>query len=231
MIMRKVLPFVLPIFRTIIFIIGGLTFSFFSKKTLEESSKYWPLLCTGYNLITIMILILVCKIEKLKYKDILMFDYKKIIFSKRIKMILIMILIGILGMIGFSYLFYKGLPEFLIKPIVPALAFINLILLPATIVLAEMPLYFGYSLKRLIRNRLSKYFALGYTVFFYALQHSFIPLMIDINYMFYRFLSFLPLAFFIGFKFVRENDLTNSLIAHGVMDLSTSLQVVFVSVL
>lgn len=229
--MRKVLPYLLPLFRSILFISGGLLFAYFSNQTLENSMKYWPLLCTIYNFITILVLILVCRYEKIKYSDLIRFNVKQLKIKRSVKHVFLMLLIGFLGMIGLSIIFYNGLPEFLIKPIIPALAIINLVFLPITIVLAEMPLYFGYSLKRINENSNKKYFGLFYTVFFYALQHSFIPLLFDLDYMIYRFLSFLPLALFIGFKFLKENDLTNSLIGHGIMDLSTGFQVVFISLL
>ena len=229
--MKKVLPYILPIFRTFLFIFGGLLFAFLTRQTLEESSNYWPLLCTVYNLITILVLVLVCRYEKIRYKDLIRFNLKGIKISRSLKFILIMLVIGFFGMIGLSLIFYEGLPEFLIKPIIPSLAIINFLLLPITIVLAEMPLYFGYSLKRINERSRRKYFGLFYTVFFYALQHSFIPLLFDFNYMIYRFLSFLPLALFIGYRFMKEDDLTNPLIAHGVMDFSTSVQVVIVSLI
>jgi hypothetical protein len=226
--MKKTLPYILPLFRSFLFITGGLIFALLTKQTLEESSNYWPLLCSLYNLITILVLILVCRYEKIKYKDLLRFNLKGVKISHSLKHILIMLLIGIIGMIGLSFIFYNGLPEFLIKPIIPWLAIVNFYLLPVTIVLAEMPLYFGYSLKRINKG---KYFGLIYVVFFYALQHSFIPLLVDLEYMLYRFLSFLPLALFVGYRFLKDNDLTSSLIGHGVMDLSTSVQVIIMSLL
>lgn len=229
--MRNILPYGLPVFRSLLFIVGGFIFAHFSKQSLEEASSWWPILCTLYNLLTISLLIGVCKIEKINYRELLKFNLKGIKYSKVLKFVFIMILIGFIGMIGFSLVFYNGLPEFLIKPIIPWLAVVNLFLLPLTIVLAEMPLYFGYSLKRINERTKSKYIALTYTVFFYALQHSFIPLLIDFEYMLYRFLSFLPLAAYVGYRFLKDDDLTGSLIGHGVMDLSTSVQVIIVSLL
>lgn len=229
--MKKILPFGLPLVRSIIFIVGGLIFILITNQTLNEASRWWSVLCSLYNVLTIILLLVVCKIEKIRYRDLLKFDLRGLKFSEAFKFILMMLLIGIIGMIGFSLLFYQGLPEFLIKPIAPWFAIINLIVLPVTIVLAEMPLYFGYSLKRINNQTKNKYFAICYVTFFYALQHSFIPLLMDFDYMVYRFLSFLPLAIFVGYKFLKEDDLTKALIGHGILDISTAMQVLIVSIL
>jgi hypothetical protein len=142
-----------------------------------------------------------------------------------------MLLIGVGGMLGFSLLFYRGLPEFLIQPIPIWIAVVNLFLLPVSIVFAELPLYFGYSLKRIKENTSNSTLAMIYVVFFYALQHSFIPLIWDLKYMIFRFLSFLPLLIFISIKYYKKNNLKQIMIGHGVMDFSTGLQVLLMSIL
>jgi len=73
--------------------------------------------------------------------------------------------------------------------------------------------------------------AIMYTVFFYAVQHSFIPLLWDYKYMLFRFLSFLPLMLFLGIQYHKKNNLEQMMIGHGVMDLSTGMQVLLMSIL
>lgn len=227
--MRKTLPYLLPLLRSIIFIIGGLTCVHLFNLTYEEAFMWWTPLCSLYNIITIGVLCFVLKIEKISYKELI--GYQKGMF-KRLKTLLFivcMMIIGGIGMMGLSFVFYGTLPEFLVQPIPLYLAIINLVVFPITIVFAEMPLYFGYALKNIHHQTQKPVFAIIYTVFFYALQHSFIPLLFDLKYIIYRFLSFLPLALFLGITYFKRHDLSTMMIGHGVMDLSTAIQILFIS--
>ncbi len=229
--MKRKLPWILPAFRTVLFIIGGVLFALFTKKSNSDLIKWWPLLCTVFNLITIFVLILVCHFEGIKFKD-LFFDKSDILKIKAtLYVVIIMLVIGSIGMFGFSFLFYQGLPEFLIRPIPPWLAILNFALLPITVVFSELPLYFGYSLKRLTSNKVKPLIAIIYVVFFYALQHSFIPLLWDFKYIAFRFLSFLPLMIYLGVAYYRRRKIKEMMIGHGIMDLSTSIQLLLISVL
>lgn len=229
--MKKILPWILPLFRTVIFILGGWLFIKMTNSSLEDASQWWSPLCTVYNLVTIGILILVCKYEGIKFKSLFISGNEKLKFKSTFVFVIIMLLIGVGGMLGFSLIFYQGLPEFLIKPIPIWIATINLFLLPVTIVFAELPLYFGYSLERIKKNTGKPIIAIIYTVFFYALQHSFIPLLWDPKYMIFRFLSFLPLMLFLGIEYNKKKNLGQMMIGHGVMDLSTGVQVLIMSIL
>ena len=229
--MRRILPWVLPMFRTTLFILGGWLFVITTGLSYTNASHWWSLLCTFFNLITIVVLLIVCRYEGITFRSLFKNEKEKLNFKKTAVFTIIMLLIGVGGMIGFSLLFYQGLPEFLIQPIPVWIAIINLFLLPITIVFAEFPLYFGYSLKYIKKNTLSPTLAILYTVFFYALQHSFIPLLWDFKYMAFRFLSFLPLMIFLGIQYHKKNNLGQMMIGHGVMDLSTGMQILIMSIL
>jgi len=202
-----------------------------TNKTLIEASVWWAPLCIVYNLITIIILIFLCKKEKIKFKDLIGYRKGSNHLGSTMLITLVMLLIGGTGMIAFSFLFYGGLPEFLIHSIPLWLALIVVFLLPITIVFTEMPIYFGYSMNRIRRGRAGLWFANIYVIFFYALQHSFIPLLFDFKYMLYRFLSFLPLMIFIGVYYSSKGNLTKLMIGHGVMDLGTAIQILVMSLL
>lgn len=228
--MRKFLPFLLPLFRSVIFIFGGLSFIHIFNLTYEEAFMWWTPLCSLYNIITIWVFIYVMKIEKTSYKELIRHQKGQILKLKTLLFLILMMTIGGAGMIGLSFLFYQSLPEFLVQPIPLYLALINLVIFPITIVFAEMPLYFGYALKKIHHQTQKPVIAITYTVFFYALQHSFIPLLFDVKYIIYRFLSFLPLALFLSIRYLKKNDLSTMMIGHGVMDLSTAIQILLVSI-
>jgi len=105
-----------------------------------------------------------------------------------------------------------------------------MILLPVTIVFAELPLYYGYSFNRIEENTGNKFLAMIYIIFFYALQHSFIPLLFEWEYILFRFLSFLPLMIVLGIIHNKKRALTPLMIGHAFLDLATGIQILIFSV-
>jgi hypothetical protein len=64
-------------------------------------------------------------------------------------------------MYGFGFMIYGYVPVTMVQPIPVWLAIINTILLPLTIVFAELPLYFGYALngiKEITRQHNTSYY-------------------------------------------------------------------------
>jgi hypothetical protein len=72
---RKINPFLLPLFRSALFIIVGLLFVVISNKSLEQASQWWSVICVVCNLITIMLLAIIFKREGTTYKEVIL--YKK----------------------------------------------------------------------------------------------------------------------------------------------------------
>jgi hypothetical protein len=227
--MRKSLPYILPIFRSVLFITGGLLFVWITNQSLIESAKWWPVLCILFNVITILVLILVCKYEGIDYWSLI--DYKKgqLNFINVLIVIVLMLLIGVGGLFAFGLAVYGYVPTMLIQPIPVWIAVINMILLPVTIVFAELPLYYGYSFNRIKEKTGNKFLAMSYIAFLYALQHSFIPLLFDWKFMMYRFLSFLPLIILLGIIFNKKKSLTSLMIGHGFLDFATAMQILISS--
>ncbi len=113
----------------------------------------------------------------------------------------------------------------MIKPIPFPFALANILILPLTTTLAEDGLYLGYSINR-INN---KWLAIILPAFFYALQHSFIPLIFDFRYIVYRFLSFLPLTIIFCIWYYKKRDPVPIMISHFLLNLATVLQIVIAS--
>ena len=141
-----------------------------------------------------------------------------------------MLLLGIGGMYGFGFLIYGYVPITMIQPIPVWLSVINLMLLPITVVLAELPLYFGYSLNGIEKITGNKMLSVAYPMFFYALQHSFIPLLYDWKHILFRFLSFLPLMIILGIIYYRNRKLKPFMIGHACLDLATGAQILMTSI-
>ena len=227
--MKKSLPYIIPIFRSALFIIGGLLFASITNQSLDESTKWWPVLCIVFNMITILVLVLVCKYEGSDYRDLIHYQKGQLNFKNILIIIILMLSIGVGGIYVFGLAIYGYVPTILIQPIPIWIAIINMILLPVTIVFAELPLYYGYSFNRIKEKTGNKFLAMSYIVFFYALQHSFIPLLFDWKYILFRFLSFLPLLIVLSIIYNKKRVLAPLMIGHGFLDLATSIQILISS--
>lgn len=113
----------------------------------------------------------------------------------------------------------------LIEPIALPLAIINLVLLPVTTAIAEEGLYLGCGVNQ-IKNKIA---AILVSAFFFALQHSFIPTLLDVRYIIYRFLCFLPLTIIICWHYRKNRNPLPIMIGHAVIDLATAGQILATS--
>ncbi len=228
--MKKIWPFVMPLFRSVLFIMIGLLFAGVTNQTLEEASRWWSILCTICNVITIVLLLVICKSEGITYKKLIANQKGQRNLKYTLLIVLLMIVLGMGGMYGSGFLIYGYIPVTMIQPIPVWLAVINAILLPLTVVLAEFPLYFGYSLNGIVKITGNKVLAILYPMFFYALQHSFIPLLYDWKHIVFRFMSFLPLVFVLGIIYYRNKKLQPLMIGHAFLDIATGAQIVMTSI-
>jgi hypothetical protein len=226
---KALIPIAVPAARSLLFVGIGLTFAAAGGLTLEEGAVYWPILCVLVNIITIAGLSAICAIENKKFRQLISPDRQPARASDILKTSLLMILVGIGGMLACSFLIYGGMPEFLIQPLPLPWAIASLVFLPITIVFAELPLYFGYAYSRLVEMTHKPWRAGAYVIFWYALQHSFFPLLPDPRYMLFRFLAFLPLMVLILIRYRRNNNLVPLMVGHGVLDIGTGIQILIVS--
>jgi len=228
--MNKYMPFVLPVLRSIFFIVGGMSLVFITNLSYDDASRWWTTICIIVNIVTIGVLILICRKEGVTFGSL--FHYKKEELRSRytLGIVLSMLFIGIGGMYGFGFIIYGNIPVMMIQPIPITFAILNIVLLPLTIVLSEFPLYFGYSLNKIDKMTGHKWLAIAYPMFFYALQHSFIPLIFHWQYMLFRFLAFLPLLIFLGVVYYHHRKLVPLMVGHGILDFATAVQILIMSI-
>lgn len=227
--MKKLYPFLLPLFRSLLFIIIGILFALLSNQSLIQASQWWSIICTISNIITIIVLIAICRIEGTTFKELIGYHMKQSDFKYTLMIVVLMLVLGMGGLYGFGFMIYGYVPVTMIQPIPVWIASLNLVLLPLTVVFAELPLYFGYSLNRIEKITGNKLLSIGYPMFFYALQHSFIPFLLDWQHILFRFLSFLPLMFVLGFIYYKKRNLKPLMIGHSILDLATSVQILITS--
>jgi len=155
--------FLLPI-RSTLFILSFFFISIILKKNFSEINNLWSIIVSLCNIITIIILLHICKIEKINYFD--MIKYKK--GNTKIATV---IFVSILTCIGFSGMYFAGficynkfpyMPIMMLEPISVILSIINIFILPITTTLAEDGLYLGIGVNQ-IEN---KYAAIILPAFF-----------------------------------------------------------------
>ncbi len=211
-----------------LFISSFVFLALFSGQQVHLLSKWWSIVASFCNIVTIIILLLFCRKENTTY--IKMMRYKKGT-TKVLEVILVTIVILVVG-IGGMYLSgifcYKQFPYMevtLIEPIPLWIAIANVFVLPITTTLAEDGLYLGYAINRID----NKWTAILLPAIFYSLQHSFIPLLFDMQYMVYRFLSFLPLTVLMCYWYYKKRNPVPLMSGHFIINLATVTQIVVTS--
>ena len=195
--MNSKLEYLLPI-RAIMFILIFIIGSYITKNELSDISNWWSIVATIVNIVTILLLVFISKKMNISYSKLINYEKGKTKIKQVIIISLIVLFVGTFGMYLSGFICYGKFPyaaPMMIAPIPLVLAIINFIILPLTVSFAEDGLYLGCG----VNSFKNKYMAILIPAFFYALQHSFIPLLFDIKFMAYRFLSFLPLTFILAY--------------------------------
>lgn len=224
---KQKIRFVLPM-RCLLFIV---IFSFCSRitqKSVTEITHWWTILASVVNIVTIFVLWIICKHSNTTYREIIHYGKKQRNRFKGFLFIVIMLLIGIGGMYlagGICYGEFPYLAPIMIAPISPYLAMLNIFILPLTTTIAEEGVYLGCG----VNSFTSKWAAIFIPAFFYALQHSFIPMTLDMKFMLYRFLSFFPLTLWICFQYYWGNSIFYIMAGHWILNIATTIQIVITS--
>ncbi len=226
---RDKLPYLLPI-RSFIFILIFVLGSLITGKELSAISNWWTIAATIVNIFTIMLLIVVSKKNDMTYWELI--NYRKG-ETKAGQVVLISILVIVVGVGGmylagfFCYGKFPYAPPMMIAPIMKLLAIINFLLLPVTTAFAEDGLYLGCGVN-MIKNKVP---GIIIPSFFYALQHCFIPTLIDGRYIIYRFLSFLPIAIILCYYFQKKRNPIPIMVGHALIDMMTASSVLATSII
>ncbi|USK72091.1 CPBP family intramembrane glutamic endopeptidase [Peribacillus asahii] len=225
--------FFLLMMRTLLFIVFGAVFvglfSVLGSETpLKAAEKWWPFQAILANIATYFILRSFLRKEGIPYKS--MFNYQKGSQRKYAVETLWLVLVGfVLGGVSLyvaAYLLFGtfSLPTTMFQEIPVWALVLALILFPLTNGLVETPTYIGYALPRLYAITGKQWLAIILAGLALAFQHVALPLVFDIPYMLWRFLSFIPLALTLGFIYMRTKRLIPIMLAHYLMDLQLVIQ-------
>lgn len=224
---NKKIWLILPV-RCLLFIAAFCLCAIITRRDFTETARWWTILASVINIVTIAVLWMICKCRRTTYREMIRYQKKQKDILKGALFIVIMLLIGMGGMYLAGALCYGAFPYFapmMIAPIPPYLAVLNVFVLPLTTTIAEDGLYLGYG----VNGFPSKWAAVFIPAFFYALQHSFIPMIPDMRFIAYRFLSFLPLTIWICFQYYRKGAISYIMTGHWILNMATTIQIVITS--
>jgi hypothetical protein len=193
----------------------------------DESARWWVFAVFFANLASLYLLVRLFKAEGKRYWDILRFSRETWKAD-------------LLWFIGFSII---SMPiaaapreplaaaifgdsmvatNMMFRPL-PMWAFVLAFLFPLTIWFSELPTYFGYCMPRL-SEQINGWLAWLIASFFLAVQHMFLPFILDGGYLFWRLGMFLPFALITGLALkLRPSLLPYFVVVHALMDITTVL--------
>lgn len=225
-------PRLMLISRSVLFIlfqalIALILYATGTPSAWDESARYWTLMVSLANFVSIYLLIRLYNAEDKRFFDLFKFsrdEWKK----------------DLLWFIGFSLIALPivGAPReplakaifgdamiatnMLFRPI-PTWAFVLSFLFPLTIAFAELPTYFAYAMPRL-SQQINGWLAWLLASFFLAAQHMFLPTILDGGYFLWCFGMFLPFALLTGLVLkLRPTLLPYFVIIHALLDVTTVL--------
>ena len=189
----------------------------------QASEKYWMLVATLGNIVSIFLLAVLFKREGKNYLHIFQFDkqnWKKDLLLF-IGLFLILIPSALLPNYFLSIWLWNDptIPyKILFQPISDYWAYFLLIAFPLTISLAELATYFGYIMPRLENVFTIERYAILLPILFLSIQHCCLPLLFNAHFILYRALMYLPFAAIIGIALnKRPRLLQYFVILHGLM--------------
>ena len=220
-------PVTMLFLRTFLFFVFGflilfvLNLSKISGPNLELT-RWWTYQVISANVVCFFLLSWLATKENMKFSDLI--GLEKGLFKK--DMLLVLALLIPSGIIGYLPVYLAGVwlygnttPAFMFQSLPMWAAIFSVIFFPLTNALIETPTYFGYSFQRIAGLSGNKWWALVLAATFLALQHIAIPLYLDLKYMLWRFLSFLPFAFFAGYIYLKIRRLLPIMVLHYLADL------------
>lgn len=220
---NKYLPYLLPL-RCVIFLLVFLVGALAVGKKIDEISNWWSVIASMVNIATVLLLVFIAKRKNTSYWELINYQKGKTTVKQVVIMSIIILLVGMFGMYLAGYICYGVIPysaPMMIAPIPLWLAVINIIVLPISTAFAEEGLYLGCGVNQ-IKN---KYVAIIIPAFFFALQHSFIPTLFDVEYITYRFLSFLPLTIILCWNYYKKRNPLPIMVGHTIIDVATVMQI------
>ena len=172
-----------------------------SASAWEDSADWWLLTVPAANIVCIILLVNIFRAEGSRYWDLFRIDRKHILGD--VLIVLASFAIGgpasyfpnvLLG--GWLFGDPNATLELFVRPLPMLAVFAGIFLFPITQGLAELPTYFGYVMPRFESGGMNKILAVSLPALMLGLQHVAVPLLLDMRFIAWRALMYIPFAFF-----------------------------------
>ena len=225
-------PWLMLISRSVLFVlfqalIALILFATGAASAWDESARWWTLVVSLANFVSIYLQMRLYKAEGNRFFDIFKFSpetWKKDLLWFILASVIAMPIVGAPREPLAAAIFGDAMiaTNMLFRPI-STWAFVLSFLFPLTIAFAELPTYFSYVMPRL-SEQINGWLAWLIASFFLAAQHMFLPLILDGGYLLWRFGMFLPFALFTGLVIkLRPALLPYFVVVHALLDVTTVL--------
>ena len=204
----KTAPWLMLISRTSLFFTAQSIFAlgFYlsgSEAAWEVGANWWPFAVTAANLVVLALLIRLFRDEGKRYWDIFRFE------RQHVKGDLLAVLGVTVLAAPISYLpnvmlgtLLFGSPEatldLFIRPMPLWAVYTAMLVFPISQGLTEIPTYFRYVMPRLEAQGLGKWLAISLPALMLGLQHIAVPFLLDMRFITWRALMYIPFAFLLG---------------------------------
>lgn len=196
-----------------------------------SAAQWWTVYGTAVDISCLILLAMLLKREGKGLFSLLDFDRTKVISDIKkgfLVFILIFPLIGFLYSSGMGKLIlnetsYNLISGQLALRTLPSWGFYYSVFVWWFIwSMTEELTYQAFGLNRLLK-KFGRTKAVLFVGFFWAIQHSFLPLIFDWPYILWRFVSFLPLVIGLMIAYMKIGRITPLIFAHALMDINAAV--------
>jgi len=200
----------------------------------DKSAAWWPMVVTLANLICVAGMIRFFRAEGNSYWGLFRIQ-RESIKSDLLALVASFVVIGPAGyfpnviLAGWLFGNSQTVMDLFMRPLPFWAVYAALVLFPVTQGMAELPTYFGYVMPRLQSQGLPRWLAVGLPALMLGLQHLAVPLVLDIRFIAWRGLMFIPFALVTGIILNwRPRLMPYMAFIHILMDLSLAMMLLSV---
>jgi uncharacterized protein len=208
--------------------------STFSSVPLDylEAGRWWTVYGSLIDIGCLALMFWVVKKEGTDIKSLVGFSHIKIKRDFKQAGLLLLILIPLTVLWGTiaSFLIYGHSTTPILAGPLPLWGEIySVIVWPIGWAIMEQMIYMGYCLPKLEKLLSNKVTAILVLMFFWALQHTVLPVTLDFQYSLYRFLTVIPMVI-IPIYYLRTRRLFPLILVHALSDIFSALSFYFLPI-
>ncbi len=215
-------------FRPILFAAIGLFFMLIKKNyEFEANANIWPIIFFVVNVLTILLLIPLMRLQRISFKNVLKYKEKKFKWWQHILIILSIFAAFVIGSVIAELIAYGTIGDktnMLLQSKFKIVDYFLLILLPLSTILAEDFFFYGY-ISNTVKNNIRNYILITIIA---IVQHALFPFSFDLVFMGYRILSALIMFSLYTLIYRKTKNFIPIIVSHTILNLITMISIVLI---